>query len=716
MFEKNYMYAAKSQLDSYLQQIQDLRSLSATEREIADLYATSVFLYATTNFWADAVSGADFVVKKDGKRVSSDHPLQVLLNSQSDLLRRSEICRMMWGRNLIWKRRNLLRNQIYALRWINPLIYGVDSRSGGLQGFRVYANRNSDIPVRYIYPADAIYQHEIDFFDDYDGVAPAEVAFLQASGEVELATTALSWFRNSLFMGGIFQPAPEERQDAANVAGLTSLLRRLFQGARNAGRTLVQNSRWEYIQLQQDFDKVALSETYESIRQNVSIATNVPVEFVTTGQANYAEIKGKIQLWYQLRLLPVLGRYADIFTSQLASEWGDGYIIEADITPLTISDPLDQIEITERKVQAGIIDLYTAQLETGVKVPDTNLRGLYQVNGIPVPSQYLHTIWEYQLGSGSLSAQAQPMYDVTRLMGSGDTSTPDSGTALMLPDATQSFIPDGQYKELQNWQHVVSRKGADYTFEAHELPDKAVKFIQWGLSLDAPIEDVFASADSLLRDSLDDRYLVDSYHAVERAAIDGAIKSINDTKSKWVRAITPVMRELDSENITAPRAMLIMHNEIERFGRMGYLDGLISGGIADAQMTLQDFRALSGMMSRQKQHASRFISRALSDGIRDVNAKALEWFNGSIYPFFIEGQRNGKANPNEIWVMNPSKENCGSCKQLNNQVHRRSTWNAKSLYPNSNKLICGVGNQCGCERKETTEKARGRFLSARNIA
>lgn len=898
----NYLPAAKANLEAYVQQLQSLRQISASNYEIADLYATSVFLYATVNFWADAVSGTDFIVNYKGVRVDPQHPLQKLLNSKGDMYRRSEVSRMMWGRNLLWKRRNL-QGRIYDLRWINPTLYSVDAARGGLRGFKVYPGRYAPNPTNYIYPQDAIYTHEIDFQDDFDGIAAAEVAFLQASAETELATTALAWFRNNMFMSGIFQPAEGANVGDAQVNGLIALLKNIFQGAVNAGRSLVQNARWEYIQIQQDFDKVALSTTYETIRQNVSIATNVPVEFVTTGQANYAEIKGKVQLWYQLRLKPVVGRQADAFTVQLASEYGDGYTVEADITPLMISDPVEQAELVEKKLESMVIDLYGAQKELGVKTPDLNLKGLYRVNGIPVPSEHMREIWQYQLGSGAMMAQATPMYDVTAFARSGtpllpvsvspilpsdplksatgatvrrsayayipvannpdilrvqrqlkallpderiewqaapmlhlticfgqlddaaiekipalihpesatiqpdieqplaafdtpdgkalhiavqrnsvldalqanvysvfanegselsefsnpaswkphitlayvpdDVTMPDlSGLLNAVPDFVihansviigrddydpllvlqapqhikSAFIPDDQYKELKDWKLIAQRKGEEYPFAARVLPEKAVKFITWGLSTDAALDDVFTAAENLLRNNPDDTWLVDSYEAAQRGDKSNAVKAIEDTRSRFVSTLTPILRELDAGTLTSTRAQVLVHAQLERFERMAYLDGLVSGGIPDAQMTLQDFRALASLTTRQKQFASQFISRALQDGIGDVSAKAHQWFNGGVYPFFVEGQRNGIDNPNELWVMDEARENCDSCKRLSGQIHRRSSWNEKGLYPNSNKLICGAGNNCGCKRIVTAEKARGRFLSASLVA
>ena len=216
-----------------------------------------------------------------------------------------------------------------------------------------------------------------------------------------------------------------------------------------------------------------------------------------------------------------------------------------------------------------------------------------------------------------------------------------------------------------------------------------------------------------MRQEYDERWLVDSFEAVERASNQSAVKAIDDTRSRFIRTMIPVLNELNNQTLSPTRAQVIMHGELERFGRMAYLDGLISGGIPDAQMTLQDFRSITGLMTKQKQYASRFIQKALTDGISNVAHKAQEWFNGSVYPFFVEGQRNGIDNPNERWDMNPAKENCESCKRLNGQVHRRSSWNEKGLYPNSNKLLCGVGNNCGCTRTVTAEKAQGRFLSGK---
>ena len=705
--------AAKSQLDWTLSQIQNLRGIDATTQDVSDLYATSVFLHATANFWADAVSGAKFNVLENGVQVADTHPLQLLLNNSGDLMRRSELSRIIFGRNLIRKNRNM-QQRVYGLEWVNPTLFRPDvSSTEGLRGFKLFTSRYHVNTANYVELRNAIYSTEIDFDDDFDGISPAEVAFLQASSEVELATTALAWFRNSMMMGGIFQPAADNNAlvDKTTISSFLDLLRRRFQGAKNAGRSLVQSLRWEWIQTQQDFDKVALKDTYESVRQNVSIATNVPVEFITTGQSNYAEIEGKINLWYHVRLMPVLRRYADDFTVQLLSEFGSQYTVEPDISDLIRADEGQQLEIVERKVQSTMLDLYSAQEELGVDTPDINLKGLYMVQGFPfpIPSAELPNVWKMQLQGQSSGGfgQASPIPDT-------------GGSALLDPPELDmptmaTFIPDDQFKELQDWSRLALRKSADYPFKATALPDEAVQFIQWGLSLDSDIEDVFASAENLLRNEPDDRWLVDSYQAVKRAS-DDAVKAIGQTESQWLDTMNPVIKELSNGNLTQSRGQIIMHNAIDRFGRLAYLDGLIDGGIPDAQMTLQDFRALSNMFTRQKQYASKFVQKALADGLTDtqVAGKAKEWFNGSIMPFFYEGQKNGKDNPNEIWDMDESKENCDSCKRLNGQVHRRSTWNAKGLYPNSMKLDCGAGKRCGCERSPTALKARGRFLGYRS--
>lgn len=719
--QDQWQHAAKSQLSWTLEQMRGLRGIDMSEQQIADLYATSVFLYACANFWADAVSGAKFIVYKDGIQVPQDHALQQILNNSGDLMRRTELARIMFGRNLIRKDRNL-QQRVYGLQWVNPLIYRTDVTSEGLEGFKLFNSRYHVGTADYVELRDSIFSNEIDFEDDFDGVAPAEVAFLQASSEVELGTTALAWFRNSLFMGGIFQPTADSiaanrgADYVAAVPKFIDLLKNFFQGGSNAGRTLVQSLRWEYTQLQQDFDKVALQSTYESIRQNVSIAMNLPIEFITTGQSNYAEIQGKINLWYQLRLTPVLKRYAEDFTTQLAIEWGTGYTIEPDISGLIRIDDGTKLELVTLKVQSTLLSLYEAQIDLGNKKPDMSLLGLYQVQGVPVPAHELKNLWRYHFAGASPYAMLSPTSDDISI--SPASALPENEAPPLLGDGIASYIPDKQFKELRHWLQVIARKGDSYAFKSEHLPSDAVDFIQWGLSIDAPIEDVFVSAECFLRNEDDERWLTDAYAAVKRALQVGATKSIGETRAKWQTAITPVFDELAKGAVGQARAMIIMHREIERFGRMAYLDGLVDGGISDAQMTLKDFKALSSLFTRQKQFASRFIQAVLKDGLSpaQLQSKPDVWFNGSILPFFYEGQANGKDNPNERWDMDASKENCKSCVRLNGQVHRRSTWNDRGLYPNSERLLCGAGKQCGCRRTITTEAARGRFLIANLLA
>jgi len=54
------------------------------------------------------------------------------------------------------------------------------------------------------------------------------------------------------------------------------------------------------------------------------------------------------------------------------------------------------------------------------------------------------------------------------------------------------------------------------------------------------------------------------------------------------------------------------------------------------------------------------------------------------------------------WVLDPRKESCRDCLNLNGRVYRGSVWARYDLYPQKLELACG-GFQCGCVFSPTAE-------------
>ena len=397
--------AVKSAFDNW---IASNRVTAFTEREKAQLYAVSIMAYRASNFWADNVAAVNIVPYFEGEALPEDskHPLARICYSSgfSDVMRRVVLTDLFWGRVLLRKRRNIY-GRTAALDWINPLLYTlrINYTNYTLDGFYLSPQAQQGSTDYFLSRADSVYFHGFDFDDDFDGVAPAEVGFLSATTEPEIAQTILAFFRNQAIPAGIAQPdkdGPLPNEEKAN--SLNEFLRRGFRGSANAGRTLVTSARWEWIQLMMPWKDLAMKELNEQVKHDIALAFGVQPEFFQTGQTTYAELEGKIALWRQSTLVPKVMWYVDRISEDLCSEY-PGYSLEPDFSEIFQDDETEKLDIVDKKLDMLLISLGDAQLAMGEK-HDPVFDDLYLVDGIgPVPKRELANIWRYKLGAANMA-------------------------------------------------------------------------------------------------------------------------------------------------------------------------------------------------------------------------------------------------------------------------------------------------------------------------
>jgi len=370
---------------SMVEALTALDSEPAADADLARMYALSVNAYHASNIRANAISQIRFRVKQ-GEQELKQHPLARLVNTPafSDIQLRSELTLCFWGHNLIFKQR--MRSGRLDLRWLNPRVYSRDADAQrGLQGFHVVSSTDSNAVPRYIYPADGIYYHGVDFDDDFGGVAPAEVAFNFAGIETEAAQTALWFLRNRAVPGGLLQPAKDDSgnlpPDKGALEKIRNLLSRLLKGSRNAGRTVATAGRWEWLAISQEFDKLGMTDMFEQAGKATAKAFNMSVELMEmTG--TYAGAYQADTHWVENWLKPRANWYAGQYTEQLAREYGPDIVLEPDFSPIK-RDEQAVTAVVNSRVQAGYLSLYDAQLETG-GTADERFKDIYLVGMTPM--------------------------------------------------------------------------------------------------------------------------------------------------------------------------------------------------------------------------------------------------------------------------------------------------------------------------------------------
>ncbi len=380
-----------------------------TNQDLTRLFATSVIAYRAGKKRADAVAAVPMVIKdRAGDPLPKNDPLvQALLRDYKDNMRRSELTLCFWGGNLLWKRR-AYNGMPYKLRWVNPTLWRVMYGTKGLKGFTVANSaKTSHIPVREIKPSDAVYMHEMSFDNDFKGVAPIQVAFRHAQLGVEIVETQVAFMQNRAIPAAIVQPADEKVQapDEKERDRLQKMLQNIYMGAKNAGRTLIQRFRFEWIQLQSNFDDVEFQTHYEQAYEAVAIAFDVPVSLIRESASNFAQQREVRLDWAQSWLVPRVEWYGEQYTTQLAEDsdvvkrYGTGLTVTPDTVNVALlkEDEKGKLERINMKVQAGYKDMYTAAVEGGEKDPPEKLKGKYMWNGVPTPIEQIDTLWQAKL-------------------------------------------------------------------------------------------------------------------------------------------------------------------------------------------------------------------------------------------------------------------------------------------------------------------------------
>lgn len=678
-----------------------LEHLSSRER--ADLYATSVITYAAINFRATNVSQIKMRVLRNGE-VVEDGILPYIFSRRSGYVNkmvRAETSVCLYGYNAFYKARNAMMMPV-GIDWMNPTTYMIDGDNyRGLKGFRVTSNYTSDETGYYVEPYDVVFQNLIDFLDDFDGIAPAEVAFASASAEAELAQTFYAVFRNMAIPAAYVQPAADTKWQTADRQTephniLTSLFRSLVQGSRNAGRTIISPFRAEILTLQPPFRDLDTRNISDQVREQVAIAFGIPIELLFASASNYAQFEGVRRTWAHTWLVPHLHWYADAFNEQLASEFGGEFTIEPDFDSVEFlkEDVASRFNIVNAKLQAGLITYGEAQKQLGEAVtPETEHMVYSSALNAPIPPSELAKL--YQTLNGALSPEhnvSGDLQDVSTLDESAPVLPRDYPTMadLSTPLGKKSWIPDAQYDELRAWKKVCANKGRNHDFEVMHLRQDVAEFVVRMLAdTDDDTDSIFADAKTWLSQ-----------------------KSIQSTRLDFEMEMEGFIEEARAERLTRRRFGTLMRSVIRKYGIRAYRDGLMDGGVEDGAMDTEDYQEAESLIAQQSVYVTDFANTLYDKGISDAQAygKPEMWFNKSLMPLYQAGLASADRNGLYEWVLGKTEQHCKTCLALNGQRHRMKEYTKRNLVPQASILEC-KGFNCDCRLVKSTGRAKGRFPS-----
>lgn len=707
---------------TYLQENVAIQRPQVSRVEMAQLFRFGVTVHSAAVYWAEAFRQVRFkLADLNGNPITNGGPYAIALDrafqNMQSVMERSEISRNFYGEILLQRLVNMAGMPV-GFRWVNNNFFRRQTGyMSGLEGFYIQPTWNADLDTNTVFlrPEEVVYMHNVDLFDDFGGIGPAQVCFVQAATESEMGMTQLQFFRNMAMPAFALQPAAGEgyRPGVDQKNELTELLRRMYQGATNVGRSVVLPTRWESIRFQQDFDKLGMPDLTAEAKSAIVMVMGVPYELLDPRQSTRTagtKFYDQRREWLISRMQPMAERYATEFTEQVTRPINPNWQIVPDYTLVRgLEEDVDSRTGTvQKQVSMAALDLYTAQQMLGVQ-PDENLRGIYLINGSPVPSAQFQDYWKTQPGNpgmvmgGELGKPDQTHVQPGQpkppqreeLPTSPQTSAAPEKTADpdVLPAKVTPFLGDEAYREWKNWQTVVSRKGADYAFTAKALPAHAVAYGRLLLA-------TTGASDT-------------AWNAIR----EQATKSYDDTENIYRADLYNLMIDAFKGSLDRKQFGEAGRREISTAFLNAFSNGLQDAGVDPVEMTDEERNAMLDETKMERTYwtalANDLYGNVLplkdSDQFGPARDKMLArielWVNKGLKRIYGVAKNYASMNKMQKWVYGGTVDHCKSCSAAVGQVHRARTW-AKYLLPQSNQCEC-KGFKCECALQDTTDKASG---------
>jgi hypothetical protein len=151
-----------------------------------------------------------------------------------------------------------------------------------------------------------------------------------------------------------------------------------------------------------------------------------------------------------------------------------------------------------------------------------------------------------------------------------------------------------------------------------------------------------------------------------------------------------------------------------RYITLAYQDGLIEGGIFDAELSERDYDNIAKMVAGSSQYVTDLGNAIFKeDAVTDAMAaqKPELWFNKTVMPAYDMALLESDANGNYIFTGDDGDESCHTCSTLKGQVHRLSAWARKGLRPGTDgdNFECGLW-KCQHFLRKVFAQARGNWI------
>jgi hypothetical protein len=524
------------------------------------------------------------------------------------------------------------------------------------------------------------------------------------------------YFQNGMILGGFVAPNSDDTTFSDREQRVVEdMLRRNHRGVNNAHGWVISPKKF----FMQQFDSKDTSKDIailKDLRGSIMMAMGVPEELAgNPTDATYENLEATQYGWYRLKGIPYAKDVAEYHNNQIIPfiEPNSGIYLEPEISKYETERP----EVVSQDVTASVISLYDAQTKRGIKQADDRLKDVYIVNGRPMHANVIA-----KLAMTMPANEIEQRANATEALASA--SEPDTPSAPDVP-SEQPVQPEPEQQSESSFtpesEPVTEQKAL--THEDAYSHDKALaelkawkKFRKNDPSRN--FETVYLRGD--VADSIKSAIEADS-------DVDSAFDGAFDTVKAWQKAIQAVRIDFtddftellerardDSNNFGRRQWATAMRAIIRRYGTRAYQDGLVSGGVLDAELSEDDEIEIADLIAEHSQYVTNLGKEIFrtETGISDAlaNLKPEMWFRKTIMPFFDGGQVSANGNRMMEFTGDDGDESCPDCQRLKGQRHRHKTWKRKGLRPgiDTDNFDCG-GFQCEHKLVPVSAKARGSF-------
>ncbi len=328
----------------------------------------TIWTFACGSLIARSMGSIPLRVMLNGEPAPADDPLVKLLAqpapnwSQARFLQASAYYSKLTG-SAFWRIERLLtrgRSKLHTDRAQPAELwpFGEDSYSATIQtqGRPVVTHYN-DKDGQQVDVEDVVQVIEVKPGSGNEGVGlPVSCA---AQGEIITEQAASAWQRKSLenkaVPAGILQLIEDTTDEQFDEA--VKHFTETYAGALNAGKPMVIGNEAKWIQLAKTVVEMDLINGRKLTREGICAAFGVPPILVgILDRATYSNFDASELAFWKLTILPLIGSYIDSMNTELAPEFGPGYVIEADLSRVDALMPMldARVDIAKKLWSMGV--------------------------------------------------------------------------------------------------------------------------------------------------------------------------------------------------------------------------------------------------------------------------------------------------------------------------------------------------------------------------